>query len=168
MGVYWFADVKVQIEPIHEEVRRQCRGYEADGPADWVVSVDPAEIREEQRKSEREARKEGIPGQVYSDGYLESLAVYRKIAERMPERDTVLFHGSAVAVDGAAYIFTARRGTGKSTHARLWRELLGDRAVMVNDDKPLIRVEPDAGRHSEPAEGGDHGSGGYRGHEGPV
>ena len=34
MGVYRFADVKAQIEPIHEEVRRQCRGYEADGPAE--------------------------------------------------------------------------------------------------------------------------------------
>jgi hypothetical protein len=50
-------------------------------------------------------------------------------------------HGSVVAVDGAAYMFTARSGTGKSTHAALWRKLLGDRAVMVNDDKPLVSVE---------------------------
>ena len=61
----------------------------------------------------------------------------------MPFRDTFLFHGSAVAVDGAAYLFTARSGTGKSTHTRLWREMLGDRAVMVNDDKPLIRLTED-------------------------
>ena len=38
---------------------------------------------------------------------------------RMPVYDTFLFHGSAIAVDGAAYIFTAKSGTGKSTHARL-------------------------------------------------
>ena len=62
----------------------------------------------------------------------------------MPDYDTMLFHGSAVAVDGEAYLFIARSGTGKSTHTRLWRELLGDRAMMVNDDKPLIRVT-DAG-----------------------
>ena len=74
---------------------------------------------------------------------LELLAVYRRIAEQMPFRDTFLFHGSAVAVDGAAYLFTARSGTGKSTHTRLWREMLGDRAVMVNDDKPLIRLTED-------------------------
>jgi hypothetical protein len=42
-------------------------------------------------------------------------------------------------VDGCAYLFTAPSGTGKSTHTRLWRELLGDKAVMVNDDKPIIR-----------------------------
>ena len=61
----------------------------------------------------------------------------------MPEYDTFLFHGSAVAADGAAYIFTAKSGTGKSTHAALWREMLGERAVMVNDDKPLLRVHLD-------------------------
>ena len=43
-------------------------------------------------------------------------------------------------MDGYGYLFTAKSGTGKSTHTRLWREYLGDRAVMVNDDKPLIRV----------------------------
>ena len=52
----------------------------------------------------------------------------------------MLFHGSGVAVDGAGYLFTAKSGTGKSTHTRLWRELLGDRAIMINDDKPLIRI----------------------------
>ena len=36
---------------------------------------------------------------------------------------------------------SAISGTGKSTHTRLWREMLGERAVMVNDDKPIIRVQ---------------------------
>ena len=58
----------------------------------------------------------------------------------MPEYDTFLMHGSAIAVDGSAYLFTAKSGTGKSTHTRLWREFLGERAVMVNDDKPLINI----------------------------
>jgi hypothetical protein len=58
----------------------------------------------------------------------------------MVEFDTVLFHGSAVAVDGEVYLFTARSGVGKSTHTRLWRERFGERAVMVNDDKPLIKI----------------------------
>ncbi|MGN0600689.1 MAG: hypothetical protein ACI4JK_12455 [Oscillospiraceae bacterium] len=58
----------------------------------------------------------------------------------MLDYDTILFHGSAVSVDGVGYLFTAKSGTGKSTHTRLWREMLGDRAVMINDDKPLIRV----------------------------
>ena len=79
-----------------------------------------------------------------SDKSLEELAVYRKIAEKMPSFDTFLMHGSCVAVDGEGYLFTAKSGTGKSTHTRLWRELFGDRAVMINDDKPLIRVTDDS------------------------
>ena len=49
-------------------------------------------------------------------------------------------HGSVIAVDGVGYLFTAKSGTGKSTHARLWREQFKDRTVMVNDDKPLLKV----------------------------
>lgn len=98
-------------------------------------------------ESEKSAKVDihyGHGSRRFPDGYLETLAVYRKIAEKMPDYDTILFHGSCVAVDGVGYLFTAKSGTGKSTHTRLWRELLGDRAVMVNDDKPLIRVT-DAG-----------------------
>ena len=53
-----------------------------------------------------------------------------------------MLHGSTVAVDGKAYLFTAPCGTGKSTHTRLWRELFGARAVMVNDDKPFLQFTP--------------------------
>ena len=41
---------------------------------------------------------------------------------------------------GEANLFTAKSGTGKSTHARLWREVFGERAVMVNDDKSLVQI----------------------------
>jgi hypothetical protein len=52
----------------------------------------------------------------------------------------LLFHGSVISVDGEAYLFTAKSGTGKSTHTRLWRQMFGDRAFMVNDDKPLLKI----------------------------
>ena len=86
---------------------------------------------------------EGTTVEEYPAPYLESLAVYRKLAHAMLEKNTLLFHGSAIAVDGQAVLFTAKSGTGKSTHTRLWREMLGDRAVMVNDDKPLLRITED-------------------------
>ena len=47
-----------------------------------------------------------------------------------------------MAVDGKAYLFTAPSGTGKSTHASLWKEILGERVRIINGDKPLIRVTP--------------------------
>jgi len=77
---------------------------------------------------------------VFTDAYLETLSLYRRITEKLADFGVILFHGSAIAVDGEAYLFTAKSGTGKSTHTRLWRETFGERAVMVNDDKPLIAI----------------------------
>lgn len=107
---------------------------------DITVTITPEDIEYEKQKSAEEDAAMGIPTRPFKDEYLETLAVYRKICDRMPERDTFLFHCSAVAVDGKAYLFTAPSGTGKSTHTRLWREVFGDRAVMINDDKPLLKV----------------------------
>ena len=53
-------------------------------------------------------------------------------------------HSSAIAVDNKAVLFAAKSGTGKSTHTRLWREYFGeDKAIMINDDKPAIRLMED-------------------------
>lgn len=135
----------IAVHSLHGRVHDYCRDYRCDGTPELAVSITQADIDWEREKSAREDAAEGRPVRHFPDDYLEELAVYRKIAEWMPGQDTFLFHGSVVAVDGAAYLFTASSGTGKSTHTRLWRELLGDRAVMVNDDKPLIHVT-DAGK----------------------
>lgn len=71
---------------------------------------------------------------------IESLALCRQLALRLPNYDSILFHCSALAFDGEGVLFTAKSGTGKSTHTRLWREMYGDRVVMINDDKPFLRI----------------------------
>ena len=118
-----------------------CREYRAEGVPDLVVETTHEDVRYERSRSAAADAAAGRAILDASDGYLETLAVYRKVAEAMPAFDTMLVHGSCVAVDGEAYLLCAPSGTGKSTHARLWRELLGERAVMVNDDKPLVRAE---------------------------
>lgn len=138
---YKFADQLVGVSTLWPEVHALCSDYRAIGVPVFSVETTKADIDFERTKSIREDTRGGIPVRHFSDSYLETLAVYRKIAERMPKYDTVLLHGSCVAVDGAGYLFAAKSGTGKSTHARLWRELLGERAVMVNDDKPLVRID---------------------------
>ncbi len=52
----------------------------------------------------------------------------------------MMLHASCVVVDGKAYLFSAPSGTGKSTHVQLWLKLFGDRAFILNDDKPALRV----------------------------
>ena len=140
------ADKRISIINLYSYSEELCRNYilgvskSESIPTDMTVKISEDDIEYERRKSEQEDLKEGIPVRHFDDDYLESLAVYRKIAEKMPEYDTVLFHGSCISVDGMGFLFTAKSGTGKSTHTRLWKELLGDRAVMVNDDKPLIKI----------------------------
>lgn len=134
------ADKVIAVSALHGYIADYCRGYISDDTPDFAVQITQSDIDYEREKSRREDIKEGIPIRNFSDEYLETLAVYRKIADKMLESDTILFHGSVIAIDGIGYLFTAKSGTGKSTHTRLWRELFGERAVMVNDDKPLIKV----------------------------
>lgn len=116
-------------------LEKLCADYEVDVLEDpeFVTEVSDADIMAEREKGEGEM----------SEPIYESLAVYRNLCEKMLEYDSFLFHGSAVAVDGKAYLFTAPSGTGKSTHTRMWRQHFGDRTVMVNDDKPLLQVRED-------------------------
>lgn len=135
------ADQVIGISALYDETRTFCRDYLTEASPSFHVKILPVDIAFEREKSNREAILEGRVPTAYSDEYLETLAVYRKIAVELLDRDTLLFHGSVIAVDGEAYLFTAKSGTGKSTHTKLWKEMFGSRAVMVNDDKPLLRLE---------------------------
>ena len=116
------------------------REYLTDGPSDIQVCVNPEDIVFERDKSIQEAILEGIAPRALPEEYLAFISLQRKITEALFDRNILLFHGSVIAVDGHAYLFTAKSGTGKSTHTRLWREVFGDRAVMVNDDKPFLQI----------------------------
>ena len=150
---YKIADKVVEVTSIYAEVHEYCSDYQTDEPADYSVTTKQADIDYEREKSAREDEIEGIPTRQFSDSYLEELAVYRKIAEQMIDFDTILFHGSVVAVDGVGYLFTAKSGTGKSTHTSLWREYFGERAVMVNDDKPLLHIADTVTAYGTPYNG---------------
>lgn len=142
-GIYKIADKHIEISSIFEDIHRLCLDYRSDGRPDYTVSISQSDIDFERRKSVSADIKEGIEIRKFPESYLETLAVYRKIAAFLVDFDTILFHGSVVAVDGEGYLFTAKSGTGKSTHTRLWREYFGERAVMINDDKPLINISED-------------------------
>ena len=109
-----------------------CRGYTTDRDEDLEITVSPEEIETETARYPEENE--------HSPAFMETLALYRKICTELALRDTVLIHGSSLMADGEAVLFCANSGTGKSTHTRLWREVFGDKIVMINDDKPLVRL----------------------------
>lgn len=125
------ADFVIDIENRYDFVKNQCKDYIVDdcSQADFVVSASEDDILNEKKSSLGE----------FSDGYLESVCIYRNIAYKLPQKGAFLFHAAVVKVDGAAYAFTAKSGVGKSTHIRLWKKLLGDRMSIINGDKPILR-----------------------------
>ena len=127
------AGLPIGIEALYPYTKALCEGYYTDDPPVFTIRSTKETIMRE------DSYLEGGVG--VAPDYLESLAIYRQIAERLPEYNCVLVHGSSIAVDGEGYLFAAKSGTGKSTHALLWMRKFGDaRAIMINDDKPILQL----------------------------
>ena len=131
------------VQPMFFSTREYCRPYLTEREPEFFVEVMPEDLLEQQRLLDIEADEEGLRRRKFTEPFLERTAIQEKIARKLLERNTLLLHGSTVAVDGQAYLFTAPCGTGKSTHTRLWREVFGERAVMVNDDKAFLALTPE-------------------------
>lgn len=95
------------------------------------------DIERERENSREEGQQEGAAPQ-YSPEYLETLVLFRKIAEELPDRDTFLLHGAVIFWKGNACMFTVPSGTGKSTHISLWRKYLGEGVRSINGDKTFF------------------------------
>lgn len=134
------AGLVTRVQPMFISTREYCRPYLTEAEPELFVEVTVDDLAYEQAMLEKEAVEEGLRIRKFTDPFLERAAIQRKIATDLLSRNTLLFHGSTVGVDGMAYLFTAPCGTGKSTHTRFWRELFGPRSVMVNDDKAFLRI----------------------------
>lgn len=134
------ADVPIGIRCRHEVNKTFLRKYLTEKTPLFSIEPTDDDLRRSQEEFEILDETSGREKIIRPDSFLENIAIHRLLAERLTEYDVLLMHGSALCMDGQAYLFTAPSGTGKSTHARLWRELFGDRVWMVNDDKPMLRI----------------------------
>ena len=154
------AGFRFQVNALFESTAAYCRDYRTEEEPAFFIDVSRDDLIREQHLLNVEADEEGLKRRKFSDMFLERSVIQRKVAEFLLERDILMLHGSTVAVDGQAYLFTASCGTGKSTHTRFWREVFGERAVMVNDDKPFLRIEADGVTAYGSPWTGKHGLGG--------
>lgn len=123
------AELNIRIENKYPYIEKMCGDYIISGcECDFSVSA----TREEMKREANEDCND-LP-------YLETLAVYRKIAEKLLEYNGFLLHGVLLETAGQGIAFCARSGTGKSTHVFLWKKLLGDKCEIINGDKPLVRI----------------------------
>ena len=137
-GKIKLAKLTVEIKSVydHPEI---FNNYATEENADFSVEISEEDIKEEEKNSRAECKYEGIPYPEFSKIELENTAIYRKIAQRITQYDAIVFHASAVAVDGKCYLFTAKSGTGKTTHTKLWLKNING-SFVVNGDKPILRV----------------------------
>ena len=129
-----------QVDSLFDSTRDYCRSYLTASSADFAITVSPEELVLEQQLLLEEALQEGFRPKQFPDPFLERSVLLKKLSEQLLTYDTLLLHGSAIAVDGQGYLFSAKSGTGKSTHVRFWQQLLGQKAVTINDDKPFFRI----------------------------
>ncbi len=123
------AGIKIEVKNRFDFLSKQCRDYLSDGEPDFSVEVNDEDLIKEREVSIRE----------FSDGYLESVCVYREIGKRLPEFGAFILHSAAVEINKEAYLFLAKSGVGKSTHIGLLKEYLKDKVSVINGDKPIVR-----------------------------
>lgn len=135
MGVYMYkiADFIFNFEREYPYAMRKC--------ANFYIDSEKAELSLYLDKADREIEKEYEDD--FGSGYLNFVAIHRKIAEWLPSHNAFVLHSACFDVDGVGVAFAAHSGTGKTTHMRLWQELLGDKMVVVNGDKPIVRFFED-------------------------
>ena len=135
MDIYKIADLNIGIENHREFTKKYMRDYLTDEQnIDFSVIVTPQMIIEEEKIA-----VEKVPQQYY-----ELTAILRVICKKIVRDYNGFFlHCSCLKYKDEAIVFTAKSGTGKSTHSRLWREKLNNQVEMINDDKPIVRLIDD-------------------------
>ncbi len=129
------ADLVIAINNKYPFVEKVCANYITDRlDYDFSVSATEYELNAEKSISEIE----------FSDGYIESICIYRSIAKELPKYNAFVMHCAAIDYKGKAYCFSAKSGTGKTTHIKLWHKVFGDDVIPINGDKPIFRLIGDS------------------------
>ena len=96
---------KILIRTKQASVKRFCCGYETVGEPELSITVNEEGIRRE-----RKANSGTYKWRLTLDE-LEFCAIQRQIVSCLSDQGILLFHGSAICVDGRTYVFTAPSGT---------------------------------------------------------
>ena len=112
------AGLRVSVSGACPYVKRICEDYAAEsGEPSLTVGLEQKGAREQ------------------------SVALLEAVSFEMLRHEGFLMHASAISFDGSAVLFAAPSGTGKSTHAAMWRKAFPGHVAMINDDKPILRFD---------------------------
>ncbi len=134
--MYDIAGLTVEMQPRYELLTRRAALFQTD---DADACPDVSLILSDEYLARK--HQDNPLNSIEQTEYMWTGAVF---AGRLWRFDALSIHASAVAVNGRAYLFSADSGVGKSTHTQLWLDRFGERAFIINDDKPVIRLEQDS------------------------
>ena len=133
MWIYEFAGCVVSYEPLYGLLRRRMETYRSDTEGQPDITLDGT--KEDYEKLRKQYPHLSIEECEYSCAGAE---FYMKLLKHQG----FMIHASAVEKEGKAYLFSAPSGTGKSTHAQLWRQTFkGEPIRIINDDKPAVCLQ---------------------------
>lgn len=131
MGKYIIAGIKTEYEPRFPLLMERSRAYEADFPDRET------EIRIKLSEDFLDAQLKAFPNLTREEH--EYMWTGEGFYNEVLRHGGIVLHSSCVEKDGKAYLFSAKSGTGKSTHTHLWLEELPNTRI-INDDKPLLII----------------------------
>ena len=124
------ANKVIEINAFNETTKKYCLSFLSEEEPKYTITMTKEDLENEASNSS--------DGKVYVNE--EISALYRKIADLLVEDGVIVFHSSAISVDGQGFLITARSGVGKSTHAKNLSDYIGGSFKYINDDKPLLKV----------------------------
>lgn len=132
MEKYIIAGLKTEYYVRGKLLKDRSKSYKAD------FSDDEVQIRLNVKEDFIRQKKEEMPHLSLDDH--EYMWTGEAFYNELLKHDGMMLHSSCVEKDGYAYLFSAKSGTGKSTHTHLWlKNLEGTR--IINDDKPALVLE---------------------------
>jgi hypothetical protein len=132
---YKIADLGVEIKSLQKTLKVRSKPYICE-------DVEKIDIKIHMTDEKLQKLKDKHPTLGFDE--LEYIFTGFAFSNSILDFNGFCLHSSAVSVDNKAVLFSAPCGTGKSTHTRLWTEYFGkEKAVIINDDKPAIRLVDD-------------------------
>ncbi len=131
------AGFNISFETDMKNFNRVMRDYLSDfDSADITLKVTDEEVLYEEQTYGDQIEK------IYPSTF-KIAANFRKLSNIIPAFNAFVLHSVCIDVQGEGVAFAAQSGTGKTTHMRLWQQLLGNKMTIVNGDKPIIRFFDD-------------------------
>ena len=127
-----FADLNIKIHTNYDYMYKLCK--------DYIVDTDEYDFEVYPEEDYKYLVEDDLK---YSEGYYESFSIYKEIGKKLPLYNAFIMHGAVITYQDKALMFTAKSGTGKSTHIKLWKMYFKNDVDIINGDKPIVRVFED-------------------------